>query len=278
MNNVIKKSFSVAFAITTGIFTFVPESVFTKIQVFKGISGDWNVTVNRVILLIIVYIVSGVATLLYYRFRRSISLKGRNYCIKVQYGNILEADAIKNLIFRKKCWRVISFDECFTTSIGTEKWQINEDSICGQYLKKHPITNMQHLIDTAGLTPCESRSKFRNSICYASGSIIPRDGFFLMAFAKLNQDGLGEISYKEYLECLNRLWSELNDNYGQRDVYISVMGSGVTRMNDMELTTQELLETIIYSYKLSRNKIKSPYKLHIVCRKRDGVLLDDICG
>ena len=278
MINTIKRSFSVAFAITTGILTFAPESVFGKIQVLKKVTGDWNATVNRIILLIIVYIASTIVTSVYYRYRRSINIKGRNYCVQVQYGNILKTDALKNLFFRKKCWRVITFDECFTTSVGTEKWQINEDSICGQYLKKYPITNMQHLINAAGLTPCVNKSKFRNSTCYVSGSIIPRDGFFLMAFAELSQDGLGEITYQQYLECLNLLWSEINQNYGQRDVYIPVIGSGVTRMNDAELTTQELLDTIIYSYKLSHKKMKLPSKLHIVCRKKDGVLLDDICG
>ena len=40
----------------------------------------------------------------------------------------------------------------------------------------------------------------------------------------------------------------------------------------IELTTQAA-ETIVYSYKLSRNKIRAPYKLHIVCRKKDGVLV-----
>ena len=108
--------------------------------------------------------------------------------------------------------------------------------------------------------------------CYASGTMITRNGFFLMAFAKLNQDGLGEISYKEYLECLNLLWSEINNYYGQKDVHISIIGSGVTRMNDIELTTQELLDTIIYSYKLSRNKIKSPFKLHNYVQKKGWCL------
>lgn len=135
---------------------------------------------------------------------------------------------------------------------------------------------MQQLIEHAGLKPSLSKSKFRDSTCYDSGSIIPREGFFLMAFAKLNSEGLGEITYQQYLECLNLLWSEINKYYGQRDVYIPVIGSGVTRMNDIELTTQELLDTIIYSYKLSRNKMKLTSKLHIVCRKKDGVLLDDI--
>ncbi len=278
MNKIFKKSFSVAFAITTGILTFTPESVFNKIQVLRKVTSDWNAAVNRIILLLIVYMLSLISTFLYYRFRRSTSIKGRNYCIKVQYGNLLKIDVIKNFIFRKKCWRVISFDECFTTSIGTEKWQINEDSICGQYLKKHPISDMQQLIDRVGLAPSENKSKFQNNVCYASGSIIPREGVFLMAFAKLNQEGLGEISYKEYLECLNLLWNEIDNYYGQKDVYISVIGSGVTRMNDMELTTQELLDTIIYSYKLNRKKIKSPAELHIVCRKKDGVLLNDICA
>lgn len=277
MINTIKRSFSIAFAITTGILTFAPESVFRKFQVLKKVTGDWNATVNRIILLIAVYITSTIVTSVYYRYRRSINIKSKNYCIQVQYGNILKTDTIKNLFFKKKCWRVITFDECFTTSVGTEKWQINEDSICGQYLKKYPITNMQDLINAAGLTPCVNKSKFRNSTCYVSGSIILRDDFFLMAFAKLNQDGLGEITYQQYLECLNLLWNEINQNYGQRDVYIPIIGSGVTRMNDIELTTQELLDTIIYSYKLSRKKMKSPSKLHIVCRKKDGVLLEDIC-
>lgn len=39
-------------------------------------------------------------------------------------------------------------------------------------------------------------------------------------------------------------------------------------MNDIELTIQELLDITIYSYKLSRKKLKSSSKLHIVCRKK----------
>lgn len=54
MNKVIKKSFSVAFAITTGILTFAPESAFSRIQILKKVTGDWNAAINRIILLIIV--------------------------------------------------------------------------------------------------------------------------------------------------------------------------------------------------------------------------------
>lgn len=131
MTNIIKRSFSLAFAITTGIMTFVPESVFSKIQMFVKVTGDWNVTINRLIFLIIVYVVSLIITFVCYKYRRSVNIKGKNYWIKVQYGNILKIDAIKMFFMRKKCWIVITFDECFTTSVGVEKWQINEESICG---------------------------------------------------------------------------------------------------------------------------------------------------
>lgn len=133
MINTIKRSFSVAFAITTCILTVAPESAFSKIQILKKVAADWNATVNRCFLLMIVYIASIIVTFVYYRYRRSINIKGRNYCIRVQYGNILKKDAIKNLFFRKKCWRVITFDECFTTSVGTEKWQI---VFCKHFLEK----------------------------------------------------------------------------------------------------------------------------------------------
>lgn len=57
---------------------------------------------------------------------------------------------------------------------------------------------------------------------------------------------------------------------------ISILGSGNTRMDSGLLNQQELLDIIISSYKLSSHKIKSPYKLHIVCKKNDDFSLNQI--
>ena len=72
------------------------------------------------------------------------------------------------------------------------------------------------------------------------------------------------------------MWKEIDKYYGQKDVCIPILGSGVTRINGISLTQQELLDLIIYSYKLSPYKIKVPYKLYIICKKKDNFSLNKI--
>lgn len=97
-----------------------------------------------------------------------------------------------------------------------------------------------------------------------------------MSFAKLNSDGLGVLTREELLDCLNLLWKEIDKFYDDKDVCISILGSGRTRFKDTFLDKQYLLDMIIASYKLTPHKIKLPYKLHIVCRKSDDLSLNKI--
>lgn len=96
-----------------------------------------------------------------------------------------------------------------------------------------------------------------------------------MSFAKLDSEGLGFFdSREEYYKCLSTLWKELDARYENKDVCISVLGSGLTRIGDETPTRQELVDMIIYSYKLSRRKIKTTLK--IICLKGDDFSLDRV--
>lgn len=176
--------------------------------------------------------------------------------------------------------KVIPFDECFTTNVGNFPADINPDSICGQYLANNPIQdiqNLQDLIDKAQLKPLESKSKYQNRDRYESGKLVPNGDDLLMAFAKLNEYGLGEFSSRdEYLDCLSTFWKEIDKYYGQKDVCIPILGSGTTRIGDTLPTQQELLDIIIASYKLNNRKIKSPCKLYILYKKHDDFSLSKI--
>lgn len=264
----LKKSSTWALSIIIVFFTFIPESIFGKFKLLSNASAEENVILTRVIAFIFVLALSLAANALYLKFRRKVRIKGNNFIIQIQYGDILEMP---------NCKKVINFDECFTTSVGDAPSNINPNSICGQYLKKEPIQDIQVLIDNAQLKPAKSKSKYQSKERYDSGKLVPNGDYLLMAFAKLDRDGLGRFySYDEFLECLQVLWAEINKYYGQKDVCIPVLGSGVTRMNGSSLTQQELLDIIIGSYKLSINKIKSPYKLHIVCKECDDFSLNKI--
>ncbi len=265
MINRLKTPMSWALSITAVLFTFIPNPVLPWVSCIFNISEDAHLVLNRVVCFLAVFSLA----FLYYSLRRSVSIKGHNYTIQVQY---------KDLFRMRKCKKVIPFDECFTTHVGSAPEDINPDSICGQYLNRNPMSHnyMVSLLEAARLEPMAGLSDYQGKRKYPSGKLVPNSDYLLMSFAKLNSDGLGEMTRKEFLECLSVLWDEINKYYGQVDVCIPILGSGVTRMEGNTLTQQELLDIIIESYKLSTCKIKTPCKLHIVCRERDDFSLNRI--
>lgn len=266
MIDFLKKSAAYTVAIFSFVLTIVPEDSFKCISLCKTWSDEIVILVNRLILLITIWI----ATMVVYKLAISIKwwkdISGRNYSIVIKYKDIFKM---------KKCKKVIPFDECFTTTVGNAPGEINVNSICGQYLRYYFNGNIQQLISSIQLR-AKGKSKYKNLDKYESGILVPNQDYLLMAFAKLDKNGTGRLTREEYIECLSVLWKEIDKYYGQEDICIPILGSGVTRMDDSSLTQQELLDIIIASYKLSATKIKKPNKLYIVCRRADEFSLNKV--
>lgn len=281
--NFIKNSLVISFAIITGIFTFVPESFFEKYEWItqKSLEGsklfthiesqEINIVVSRVMCFIIICVATMIICMFFLNLRRCIMIKYKNCLIRVEYGDILK---------KKKCKRVINFDECFTTSVGDNTADINPDSICGQYLSLHPNLNIQKLIEAARIKPARSKSKYLKKTRYDSGTVVPNGDDLLMSFAKLDVNGKGRFfNHDEYIACLDLLWKEIENNYSEKDVCIPILGAGTTCFDTGSgeiVSQQDLLDTMILSYKLSSHKIKAPHKLCIVCKKTDGFSLKNL--
>jgi len=254
-------------SVISGLFTIVPETFFRKCTLFPGASHEVNIIVNRGLVFLLVMVLVAILDALYRHCRKSVHIKGKNYNITVSYEDIFNMSA---------CKKVIPFDECFSTEVGYEPAQVKPSSICGQYLMKFPVPHIQSLIEKAQLKPIKGKSKYNSQERYESGRLVPNGDYLLMAFTKLDEEGLGQMTRDEFLECLSVLWKEIDKYYGQIDVCIPVLGSGITRMADNTLTQQELLDMIIGSYKLSAHKIKAPARLQIVCKRRDDFSLNKI--
>lgn len=284
MIDFFKKSVTWAFGVVTVVFTFAPESFFEKqkwitqdiLQHCKWLSGldtnDINITISRVLCFLLIFVVTSVTYFIYLRCNKCITIKGDNYLIQVEYGDIQKED--------NECKRVINFDECFTTQVGEKTADINPSSICGQYLMKHPNLDIQKLIADANIKPAQRKSKYQKNICYDSGTIVPNGDDLLMAFAKLDEKGKGRFfSRDEYLLCLELLWKELENHYSQKDVCVPILGAGTTSFDGgagASISQQDLLDMMIWSYKLSSHKIKSPHKLRIICKKNKGFSINNI--
>lgn len=282
MINFIFKSVAMAFAIVTGIFTFVPETFFGKYEWITQVTleqgglsrvdaQDVNIVISRLACFLLIWIVTSLLYMSFLKLRRWVTIKGQNYSIRVEYGNILK---------KKNCKRVINFDECYTTQVGNATADINPGSICGQYLTLHSDLNVQQLIEAAQITPARSKSKYLHKTRYDSGTIVPNGDDLLMAFAKLDERGKGRFfSRDEYLACLDLLWKELENNYSEKDICVPILGAGTTSFDGgsgASISQQDLLDMMIWSYKLSSHKIKAPHKLRIVCKKSSDFSINNI--
>lgn len=274
MIDFLRKSITLAFAFATGIFTFVPESFFEnyrwlsqdflgRYKLFSHLTAqDVNIIISRLTCFLFTWIITALLYAAFLNLRWWTTIKGQNYSIRIEYGNILK---------KRHCKRVINFDECFTTRVGSSTADINPTSICGQYLASHSTINIQQLIESANIVPARSKSKYQHKTRYDSGTIIPNGDDLLMAFAKLDEKGKGRFfSRDEYLMCLDKLWKELENYYSEKDVCVPILGAGTTSFDGgsgASISQQDLLDMMIWSYKLSSHKIKSPHQLRIVCKR-----------
>lgn len=270
----IKKAYKFMKPVFTGslvaigvIFSFVPESVFT----YGVIEVEWPietiVIINRILWLVTLIFILACCKLYIWHKRTAVTIPGNGYKIIVEYGDIFE---------KADCKKVISFDECYTTHVGDLPSDIKASSICGQFLAKYPEEDFEQIIRSSGLKPTKKHSDYLKKECYKSGSLVPYNEYLLLAFTKLDKDGIGRMSREDFLQCLDTLWKELDRYHANQSVVIPILGSGVTRFNDETLSQQELLDMIIASYKLGPYKMKNPYELHIVCRKDENFSLNKI--
>ena len=80
----------------------------------------------------------------------------------------------------------------------------------------------------------------------------------------------------DFIEFLMNFWTEIDRLYNNRSIAIPLLGSGITRFEGYELISdQELLEIIIWSYKISRIKFAYPATINFVLdeRKKDKINL-----
>jgi hypothetical protein len=279
---IIKRGFIWGFAAFSVLMAFLSESIFANCwfinqetiensKYFSWLDVDaFNITIVKVLVFTGLTIVAILFSFGYSLIRKA-KIEGKNYSIVVEYGNLLK---------KKKGQRLINFDECFTSTVGTGTADIKEESVCGQYLIKNPNLDVQAIVTASGVKPCRRKSKYNNSICYEPGTIVANGDDLLMAFTRLESNGKSmKFTVEEYLKCLSLLWEEIDNNYNNKDVYIPVLGSGIARFENgisQSIPKQELVDLMISSYKLSPHKLKNKSTLHIVCRRSDDFSMDKV--
>lgn len=270
MNRYLKyaiTTWSITFGIISVLFSILPEACF----LYGIVNVCWTTTiiiiVNRVLWILAVFFVTASLYCCYIKCRRSIKIKGNDYTIVVEYGNIFD---------KADCNKVIAFDECYTTQMGRAPADVKPKSICGQFLLKYQDVDLKTILAASNLKPQPKHSDYRSQMCYEPGSLIQFNDYLLLAFAKLDKVGQGCITREDFIACLEKMWKGIGMYSRTESVAIPILGSGITRFNGNDLSHQQLLDIIIASYKLSPYKLKSSVQLHIVCFDEEMVSLNKI--
>lgn len=88
------------------------------------------------------------------------------------------------------------------------------------------------LLSKSSIKPMRGKSQYNNNDKYLPGTIVPNEEFLLVAFAKLDKNELGHLTYDEYIECINV--------FGNKLIYIMVQMMCLFRF-----LVQELLLVLI---------------------------------
>lgn len=240
---------SLLFALVTSVLTFIELDEDFKVKLFYSL-----IVISIIYILVYIIIKSGL---------KEITLDINGSLIEITSGDIFQQDS--------DCYKVIAFNEFFDTTVDDNI--ISSNSLNGMYLKKK-YPNEKDIIDLDNRIANDPRLKIKEECVhrklggkttrYELGSIFKDNDYFLVAFSKFNEKNEANLRLAEYATCLLKFWDEVNALYNRRTVVLPLLGSGITRHKDFNASNQELLEVIIWTFKISKVKFKEPSKVKIV--------------
>lgn len=188
-------------------------------------------------------------------------------------------------IFEENGLKVIAFNEYFDTQVDDKI--IANKSLNGIFIKKY-FEDSLHLLDNyINEYRFEEESKLEDNTNrqegkikkFKIGTVCLYKDFIFTAFTKFDDKNQAILTMPEYLKFLIKFWDEMNRVYAQRDVVVPIFGSGITRIKEHKnISDEELLKIMLWTFRISEMKFKHPAKLTIVIHysKIDRINLSDI--
>nr|DAI52647.1 MAG TPA: hypothetical protein [Caudoviricetes sp.] len=252
----VKGKIGLVFAIATAILTFceVNQTVKYSILIISGVIS------------FVIYLVS----LIFANLMSFTTFKMGDSEISIQRGDIFSTKIYNNHEYIK----VFAFNEYFDTQVDDEI--ISKRSLNGQFVLKNNIDvqalnerihgdirlNEQHKISE------DISRRVGNKIKYSLGSVfIYSDDIFLTTLTHFNKYNQAYLTMQDYVRFLINFWDEIDSLYAGRTVVITLFGSGITRLDDRSYNNTQILDTILWTFRLRRIKFKKPTKLIILLDK-----------
>jgi hypothetical protein len=177
-------------------------------------------------------------------------------------------------LFSQNGYKVIPFNEYFDTIVDEKI--ISSSSLNGIFINNYSNTTLNnldnHIIQNTYnedvLNPNTHRRFGGKVVKFNLSTIIVFNEYLLIAFSKFDEHNKAVLSMPEYIEFLINFWDRVNRIYAQKSVSVPIFGSGITRIKEHKnISDEDLLKIMLWTFKLSEMKFKHPAKLSIIIHK-----------
>lgn len=187
-----------------------------------------------------------------------VHLKINGTKIIVKIGDIFELMG-KDAETKKKEICVIPVNDYFDVIVDNRI--VSETTLHGQYINRlianDKLGALNKIIEEDEvLNAPENKTENPNrekgkKISYKLGSLIEFESYILAAFTKFDSKNKAFLSAEEYSTFWMRFWENTDQIYAGRTINLPLVGAGVTRFRNGKPSKQELLETMLWSLKIS---------------------------
>ena len=239
------------------------SAVLSVILIFCEIPDNYKIT-SGIIFLILLFIIY-LLVWIYANKLAETTLSIGGTSVQIKKGDIFLQEGLKVIPFNEYFDTIVD-DKIIATNSLNGKYITdicpNVDELSGKIKENEYLNIPDNII-------CENVPRKGGTTKYKLGSSIVIDDYVLTAFSKFNEQNKAELTMLEYINFLLQFWNEINRVYAQKNVTVPVFGSGITRFkggfNNIEVG--ELLNIMLWTFRISETRFKYPAKLTIVIYK-----------
>lgn len=252
------------FAILSGV-----SVILSFVLIGVNIPDKYKYPTMIVLFLILIFIYF----LMWVKANRSddVTLNINNSSVRIRVGDIFENQEHQEGGDEDPPLKVIAFNEYFDTRVDDKI--ISKRTLNGKYVDER-INDIEEFDRSLELELADKVIDFNENRKegkkkkYKLGTIFQHGNYLLTAFSKFDSNNRAYLYMNDYINFLINFWNEVDIVYGGRTVVIPLLGSGMTRFKEYDtVSQQELLELLIWSFKVSRIKFNHPAHVCIVIHK-----------
>ncbi len=244
---------------TLGVISVITSIVFLFVEIDTKYKTAIGLT--ALVFLIVLYIWIWIHS----NVRRVIRLKINTSEVEVKFGDIFSEQADL---------KVIAFNEYFDTLVDDKV--IAKSTLNGIFINeffKDKVEELDGIISTdthlREVIVAQNPARFAGKKTkYKLGTICVVNDYLLTALTHFDANNRAYLEINDYINCMLNFWNEVDRVYAGKTIALPVLGSGITRFKGYDnISDQELLELIIWTFKVSRIKFTYPSKVKIVIYK-----------